>query len=91
MYHRQSASLVVKRQKEKEWRLRPDACISTAVAGRNVSCLTVEIKSARGTIPKCDLLKLSYERKAMLDTMIEHNVSEPVVYGILIEGTLMLC
>lgn len=61
-----------------------------SVAGGKITCLAVEVKAAHGSFLN-GLLKLIYEMKLMLHTMIEQDVPDAVVYGIIVEGTLMLC
>ncbi|KAI8371800.1 uncharacterized protein BYT42DRAFT_82365 [Radiomyces spectabilis] len=81
----QFATMICKNKGEKDWILRPDSTLCTTMIGKSIPCFTMEIKAPHGPFGG-DLLKISYEMKQMLNSLVEQNVEDPVVFGAVVEG-----
>ncbi|CDS10619.1 hypothetical protein LRAMOSA11500 [Lichtheimia ramosa] len=73
-------------QLDRRLQLRPDAMLSTTTnKNETLRCLVAEVKAPNRS-SNGDFLKLAFEMKCALDTMIDHHVDNPYSLGIQVEG-----
>lgn len=73
-------------QLDRRLQLRPDAMLSTTTnKNETLRCLVAEVKASNRS-SNGDFLKLAFEMKCALDTMIDHHVDNPYSLGIQVEA-----
>lgn len=69
--------------------MKPDINYKARIGVTDFDFLVFEVKLPR-SISENDLFRASLELQFMLNRMIQKNINQPVVYGIVVEGMAMV-